>query len=627
MGVNPREVIRVPVASRAGFLVLAAACLGASAPAAFASCAPGWGGTVLISGDTATNWVVEKDTGSSGTIKLVPGLVSGQAIEIDWDLGTGAYVQAKYTFPTPVNLSRTDILGVTLRGGGPAELANTVGVMVADTNSVFYGYDMPGKGGGVNQVDRTIMNLPIPRRLLRFFFKQGSTSTIDWGHINRFYVVVKRPGAGEGGGTGKLTVDQLQQDIAAQWARQTGFEAAIPRADVASKAAAYILSVQKPNGLVVSWKEEPTPKAWLYDQALALMVFTREGEFTGGLPVNAQGRAAKKLADFLVSHQKADGHWSRGWSPITGMSIAEDDWVGDPAWCVVALAEYAAKAGVAAARTSASKGADWLATKIDAAGKLVISTEGNVDSWWAMVSTCHLDEAARIQQYLLSSSTVWDAGLRYWFRGFDDPAFAMDAATWMSAFVRHPLVNLPERGLAALSVARKALITSSNDGARCGFDGMGPVSVWNEGTAQYVAAGGAEADRFLDVLVAQQHADGSMPGSPDSWTTAAFGWLSSWSGIAPTSWTYFAVTGPPFPYSISTRRGDSSGDGQLDLTDPLDILNYLFLDGPMENGCGEQVADSNADGAVDVGDAIFLLVHLFAGGPPPPAPDPVCYCQ
>jgi len=44
----------------------------------------------------------------------------------------------------------------------------------------------------------------------------------------------------------------------------------------------YLLSQQRPSGLLVSWKEESVPLAWLYDQALALVVLARAGNWDGG---------------------------------------------------------------------------------------------------------------------------------------------------------------------------------------------------------------------------------------------------------------------------------------------------------------------------------------------------------
>ena len=167
------------------------------------------------------------------------------------------------------------------------------------------------------------------------------------------------------------------------------------------------------------------------------------------------------------------------------------------------------------------------------------------------MSTARFSAADKIKDYLLDDSTVWDPNLRYWWRGFNDPMIAMDAATWLSFFARHPAVKETARAYAALSFVRKTLVTSSQDGSQCGFDGMGPVSIWNEGTAQYVAAGGQDAQAFLDGLVSRQRPDGSLGGATESWRGNAFGWHTPWSGLAPTAWFYFAITGAPFPRSNS----------------------------------------------------------------------------
>ena len=516
------------------------------------ACAPGWQGTVLIDGESLTNWTVEQDTGASGSLGLTSGLMGSQAVQLDWNLGSGDWVQGKYSFPTPVNLAQADIFGLSLHGGGPGEVANTVSIMFADVNDVFFGYDMEGEENGINHIDRWLINLSIPKKSLYFFFALGSETQIDWSQINRFFIVVKKPGSALGGGTGQLKLDHVQYDTATNWPRQAQFVGVTADSQVASKAIDYILSQQDPStGLFVSWKEEefenPPPKSWLYDQALVLISLTREGSWEDDTPLNEAAQAAKKLVDFLTSQQKGDGHWARGWNPRSGAELGDDGWVGDQAWWVMALAIYSKKCGDFAAMDSAQLGADWLASQIDAMGKVVASTEGNVDVWWALVATSRFADADKIKNYLLSETTAWDADLQYWWRGFNDPVIAMDAATWLSAFARHPLVNLPGRGRAALSFVRRTLITTSQDGSLCSFDGMGPVSIWFEGTAQYVAAGGQDAQTFLDMLISQQNPDGSMPGSPENWSSDAFGWLTTWRGLAPTAWLYFAITGMPFP--------------------------------------------------------------------------------
>ena len=67
-------------------------------------------------------------------------------------------------------------------------------------------------------------------------------------------------------------------------------------------------------------------------------------------------------------------------------------------------------------------------------------------------------------------------------------------------------------------------------------------------------------------------------------------------------------------------RGDSSGDGELGMTDPLLTLHYLFLS-EAPPGCLD-AADANDDGVLNVTDPIASLEHLFRGGAGLPAPFP-----
>ncbi len=547
-----------------------------------AVCAPGWQGSVLINGDSLTNWTVENDKGSSGSLQLVEKIISSQAVQLNWNIGSGNWVQGKYTFPTPVDISNADTFGISLRGGGASELSNTVSIMFADVNDVFYGYDMVGNNNGINEIDRPLINLSISKKTLHFFFRFGTATQIDWSHINRFFIVVKRPDTRLGGGEGKLSIDHVQYDTAATWPRQTQFETVTAPPQAASNAINYILSQQKSTGLFLSWKEEPSPKAYLYDQALSLIALTREGIWENDAPKNSAAQAAKSLADFLVSVQKSDCHWARVWNPNTGEELLDDKWVGDQAWCVMALSIYSRKSGDSSAMASAQCGSDWLSSQIDPIGKVVDSTEGNVDVWWAMVSTYKFSEANKIKNYLLNY--VWDSSLQYWWRGYNDPVIAMDAATWLSAFARHPLVNESDRGMAALSFVRRTLITTSDDDALCGFDGMGPVSIWNEGTAQYVAAGGEDSQTFLDMLISQQKTDGCMPGSPNNWYSDTFGWLSNWCGLAPTAWLYFATKGLPFSlYPIPDIRANGS-NGPINITSNDTLSVTVSLDSGAMDG-------------------------------------------
>ncbi|MBI4600772.1 MAG: hypothetical protein HY721_02315 [Planctomycetes bacterium] len=65
-------------------------------------------------------------------------------------------------------------------------------------------------------------------------------------------------------------------------------------------------------------------------------------------------------------------------------------------------------------------------------------------------------------------------------------------------------------------------------------------------------------------------------------------------------------------------RGDSTGDGRVDISDPIHILGCKFL-GAACPTCSD-ASDANDDGLSDVSDPIFLLSFLFLGGPPPRPP-------
>jgi VCBS repeat protein len=68
------------------------------------------------------------------------------------------------------------------------------------------------------------------------------------------------------------------------------------------------------------------------------------------------------------------------------------------------------------------------------------------------------------------------------------------------------------------------------------------------------------------------------------------------------------------------HRGDPNGDGRLDISDAMTLLDFEFLDGnPL--GCLES-ADATNDGRIDISDVVTILYFLFLSGPPlaPPGP-------
>ena len=74
------------------------------------------------------------------------------------------------------------------------------------------------------------------------------------------------------------------------------------------------------------------------------------------------------------------------------------------------------------------------------------------------------------------------------------------------------------------------------------------------------------------------------------------------------------------PPSVEFVRGDADSDGELNITDAVYTLSFLFLGGAFPT-C-EDAADVDDLGTVELTDAVYLLDHLFLGGAPPPAPYP-----
>ncbi|MCH2584657.1 MAG: hypothetical protein MK138_07810, partial [Planctomycetes bacterium] len=106
--------------------------------------------------------------------------------------------------------------------------------------------------------------------------------------------------------------------------------------------------------------------------------------------------------------------------------------------------------------------------------------------------------------------------------------------------------------------------------------------------------------------------------------------LESWA--LPASWRAGQQFGSPGVHDFTPesgglqRLGDFNQDGDLDISDPIGLLRYLFVAGAPEppceggdfdNGGNLLLLDLNGDVSLDLSDAIYALSFLFAAGPPP----------
>jgi hypothetical protein len=65
-------------------------------------------------------------------------------------------------------------------------------------------------------------------------------------------------------------------------------------------------------------------------------------------------------------------------------------------------------------------------------------------------------------------------------------------------------------------------------------------------------------------------------------------------------------------------RGDADGDGVINVTDVVHLINYKFLDPPGPAPQPWAAGDVNCDGAINITDVIYLINYLFLTPPGPP---------
>lgn len=514
------------------------------APQALSSVDPPCGvldGVMIDSLEVVGDWCVITGSGAiSATLMTVTGH-AGQALQLSYNLGItpGAWVQLRRDFSPSLDLSAGDHLRFFHRG----TTSNTLEVgLVSAAGENYFG----------SPWDRAthVPTWTYATWNFRDFRKEGHPLPA-LSQVKAIFISVKKDG-GDSGGTGSFMVDELQYLNVASRTVPSEFEPVTASPTVTQRAADWVADQQQPGGLLKSWREESADYAWLYDQALGLIVLSESGHITG----------ADRLAVRLHELQHPNGYWYAGYHYLDGTEVVTTTPVGANAWTAYALTRY----GVirhgpslihADAYVDARECAGWLASlqRDDGSlpalpGETTAPTEPNLDAWWAFQATGYCTQAQRLQNLLLGQ--VWDPQIGRFKSSPDTYQIFLDNQTWGAALLS--AIHREDDARRALSYARWTLGATSFDGAICGFDGAGPFSVWNEGTLQYVAARGENSPYYWEEMISQQALDGSLPGSPDGFQGYIV-WLTPMRGVAPTSWLYFAGTGGPFhvaPYCASS---------------------------------------------------------------------------
>lgn len=474
------------------------------------------------------------------------------ALQLEHDLGSedGNWAQILCNFEPPLDLSAYDHLRFDWRGDPTAANSLEVGLInPGDTREQIF-------ARGYNHATHHYWwgQMVIP---FSFLHPWTPSTSFDPSQVSAFFVSVVKD-ENDDGGAGSLAIDNLNAHNVRLRPPPKAFETVTPNPTASAAAAGWLAGQQQTTGLLKSWEMEPTCVAHTYDQALALLVFTREGMWT----------EASALVDALITAQQLEGYWYKSYDcdDTDHPCVHCQDWEGDVAWAVYALSRYLALGGGHPGTRAAMEGAaTWLATRLDEDGCLDDHTEGTLDIWWALQAAgpTYAAEARAVEGCLMT--LFWDEEMGRFKGGRDWWQPYLDNQTWGAAFLK--AIGEGHKARRALSYAGEVLRPPAQGGQLYGLDGQaGPWSVWNEGTGQYVAVGGAGAGDLLLELMAQQHEDGAMPGSPDEFSGSGV-WTTRWPGVAPTAWLYHALNAEPFhpppnwiylPIAIKTKSSQPS---------------------------------------------------------------------
>jgi hypothetical protein len=66
--------------------------------------------------------------------------------------------------------------------------------------------------------------------------------------------------------------------------------------------------------------------------------------------------------------------------------------------------------------------------------------------------------------------------------------------------------------------------------------------------------------------------------------------------------------------------GDANGDGQINVSDAVYLIAYVFKGGPSPSPYPMCSGDADCGGSVNISDATYLINYIFKGGPEPCCP-------
>ncbi len=546
---------------------------------------PGWTGNKIIPDALFLNTELWTRNQSS----LVDGdtckISSDDSFHLHWKFGTGSrpkFVQAYMVLNNPVDLSGSDVFGIDILGLAGKRWARHIELK----------FESAGQ-----QAAYTWENLAHLNRWgekLSLLKKQFSNyQAVDWSAIRVIsFAVTMNSGdiTDTEADSGVISFKNLIAQSIDQFNRADSFESlgSLPAEQlktISENAARAIAGRQKNSGLLTTWI--PDGSSWLYGQGMALKVLCEEGQWNNGTPADSHAEAAARLAHFLATHQEPQGYWPRAWNSVSGkilMKLEGDNtvWMGDFPWIPGSLAYYYRKSGDESVYPSIIKARTFLYDLIDSNGKVmtknmvtgvkseVSNYEGYAATMFALLELGDTVKAKQVMDYVMNYG--WDNNLRLWQEGPGSSRPVLLVNTWLAALARR--MGYGNESLDALSLAGDLLYTRGV-GEPYGFDGIGPIATWYEGTLSYIASNGPGSNVLFTGLMPFINSDGSIPAYNENLGAIGGIWAVDWSSLDATSWLYFASSGKnPFAYSGDDH--DIFTDNSSLLTEHLDM--YLSGD-------------------------------------------------
>ena len=466
--------------------------------------------------------------------------------------------------------------------------------------------------GGLLGIDRWVENLFVLKDDDAFYVTPG----FNWDSITviSFALVAEPWDVHVPAQSGSFHIRNFVADSIGGWERVSELEELTIQKDKLEKikndAAGFILSRQTSTGLLTTWQEDGS--SYLYGQGMALKILTMEGEWDDSNPQNGYAEGARKLARFLAENQEENGHWARSWDSHTGAVRspyeAHDStiWMGDFPWTIMGLRAYMNKSCDHTVEEALQKAEALLLSLIDhASGKFytqnvptgkrveVTSAEAYAAAIGALLQMGEEDLAGKVIMQI--DNRTWNNKLGYWHEAFYSSRVVLFANTWLSLLLYDR--GYREQATNALSFAGKTLYTRG-PGAPYGFDGIGPIATWFEGTLSYIAAGGPGSNEIMNNLLPFINKDGSVPHYNDNIGAAAAIWAEKWPSLDGTCWLYF-VASKKSPFDIIDPA---------DSCDPPVIVTYdvSLSANPPEGG--------TTFGAGNYNEGDTITVRAIAGG-------------